>query len=257
MSRTLGLIAVLAGVMGVMLVGAQPVVAEGDGVGKPLIDVAFDDPAGTPLAEVELKTSAETPAEFNDSPLNSATDGRGGFVVRRPADGPQNSYINLEGFNIEAAPVYVTTVIRAYHLAGTSTFERLNVGLADSNHPSRPRAVAQFVFDRNDDGDVELNLQAFGALAENPEQKVVLPGRLDQPLTVVMKYDAARQVMEGSCRVGDGPWVWLGEGRTDRNRTAWYLRFRATGNWSSTDAERLVVDRILVSRDDPRRAGLQ
>lgn len=250
------LFAPIAVVAGSLLVSGPSVVAESDGAQPALIDVRFDEPAGTPLAEVKPRTLDDTPLAFNDSPLNSGTDGRGGFVIQRPADGPQNSYINLEGLNAEAVSVYVTTVIREYRLAGTSTFERLNVGLADSNHPTRPRAVAQLVFDRNDDGDVELSLQAFGALAENPTEKVVLPGRLDRPLTVVMKYDAARQLMEGSCRIGDGPWVWLGEGRPDRDRTAWYLRFRTTGNWNSKESERLVVDRIAVSRDDPRRAGL-
>ncbi|MEM6551698.1 MAG: hypothetical protein AAF750_06195 [Planctomycetota bacterium] len=252
MSRTLASIAVLAGMT---VGGMQPAMAEGDTAGTALIDIGFDDPAGASLTQVQLTTTGDTAVAFNASPLNTTTDGRGALVLRRPPDGAQNSYISLEGFNTESAPVYVTTVIREYDLAGTSTFERLNVGLADSNHPTRPRALAQFVFDRNDDGDVDLSLLAMGDGAVNPADKVVLPGRLDQPLTVVVKYDAARQVMEGSCRVGDGPWVWLGEGRTDRNRTAWYLRFRATGNWNSTDAERLAVDRIVVSRDDPRRAG--
>lgn len=220
-----------------------------------LLVVDFDADRGTVLQDVPVKIAAghstTMDAAWSASFGQSQTDGRGVYRISRRPEGASNAYISLDGLRVEDAPIYVVTTISSYMLAGQKTYERMNIGLTQTPHKKSPKVVAQVVFDRNDASEIILSLMAFGNDSTTPKTVARLPETLDKPLTVVMKYDSARAIYEGSYRLGDGAWVWLGEGKTDPARTAWYLRLRASGSWSA-NGEYLDIDDIRLTRTDPR-----
>lgn len=227
---------------------------------RDLIVCDFNEPAGNPLPDTQTRyaTQGIMPPEayrgWNDNFLNGATDGSGRYVITRAPDGPSNIYLSLADMDAEAGPLYLETVIHSYHTDGAKAYERFNIGFAENNHATAPKIVAQFTLDRLDSDTVELYLLALGEGATKPKHpRAKLPTESKQPITIVVKYDPARQTYEGSFRFGDGPWQWLGEARTDRDRAAWYVRFRCTGRWNSSEEEHLAIDSIRLTRDDPRR----
>ncbi|MBC2601887.1 hypothetical protein [Puniceicoccus vermicola] len=208
----------------------------------------FEDPEGTFLTSVESSGEFQNP--WDGAFDRSSTDGEGFFEIGRTPGGIANAYIDVsdDGFGID--PLWVVLEIQEWSFSGKSASETLRLGVVDSPDEERPHVLAQIRLERTGANEVSVLGESFGDGAVSMDPLPVFGAVQEVPVTLAMKIDQADQLFELYYQVADGPFLFLGKGKTSPDREINYLRFGLSGYFNASD-EIFSIDRIAFQTSPP------
>jgi hypothetical protein len=213
----------------------------------------FNDSEGTSLSEAISSGTikAQWSLDFDDSIAN----GDGQLIVRRTPDGVANAYVPLtpkasRAFENE---IWLQVEIDEWQFKGKSTSETMRLGLAHIPDEERPHVLAQINLQRTDSNEVSISAESFGELSQSMQALPIFGSAQNEPVTFVLHIDKKSNSYTLYYHIGEGPYLYLGKGKTSPEREARYLRLGFSGYFNATN-EKLSINRIAYLNHDPMGA---
>lgn len=217
---------------------------------KPLYEWNFEEFNGTELSKA--KNTGSVDGKWSDDFSESYSDGNGNYLIGRMPGETSNVFIEIDPITSSSVPgrVWLILEVAGWNFAGETANETLRIGFADKEHDRRPSVAAQIRFGRTDANKVSITGEGFGDKAKRTEEVTAFVANQSEPVTFVLEVDKQKERFELHYRLGDGPYIFLGEGKMDPERNANFLRFGLSGHFGA-EGEFLKIDRIAVTELNP------
>jgi hypothetical protein len=210
----------------------------------------FDDPSGTSLSEAT--SSGKIDAQWNLDFDDSVTNGDGQLIVRRTPDGVANAYVTIDSKAERAIQneIWMLVEIDGWEFSGKSASETMRLGVAHITDEERPHVLAQINLERTDSNQVSVSAESFGDGSISVPPLPIFGKEQTEPVTFVLHIDKGANKFTLHYRMGDGPYLYLGNGATSPEREIRFLRLGFSGYFNAS-SEQFAINRIAYLSHDP------
>lgn len=210
----------------------------------------FDDPIGTSLSETI--SSGEVEAQWNLDFDDSVTNGDGQLVVRRTPDGVANAFVTIspEAERAIKDEIWMQVEIDGWEFSGKSASETMRLGVAHITDEERPHVLAQITLERTGSNQVSISAESFGEGSVSMPALPIFGSELTEPVTLVLHINKESDTFTLHYQMGEGPYLYLGEGTTSPEREIRFLRLGFSGYFNAS-SERFAINRIAYLSHDP------
>jgi len=211
----------------------------------------FDDPSGTPLSQAA--STGEIEAQWHLDFDDTETNGSGQLVVRRSPDGRANAFVTIDSAAESAIKdqIWMLVEIDGWNFSGKSAAETMRLGVAHITDEERPHVLAQLTLERTDANQVSVSAESFGEGSASMPALPIFGKEQSEPVTFVLHINKEADTFTLHYQIGEGPYLYLGNGATSREREIRFLRLGFSGYFNASQ-ERFAINRIAFLNQDPK-----
>ena len=217
-----------------------------------LYEWKFDDPSQALLSDTE--SSGKFGPSWDGDFDRSTTNGQGQFSVGRTPGGIANTFVDVSTDRIPKDEIWAILEIAEWNLSGKSASETVRLGFVDKSDEEKPHVLAQINLSRTGPNEVSVCGESFGIGSESMEPLPIFGASQTEPLMIALQYLPQEHTFTLYYRVADGPFLYLGKGKTSPDRQINYLRFGLSGYFNASDEE-FAIERIAFQENSPLEAS--